>query len=86
MGLLATSCSGPSIATCDEYAAMSESTGLLESRSPEQDEALSTALEAEDFDDGAYNMAIGHTEVVAYCNIYDGVAGQNHDEPITQAL
>lgn len=79
-------CSAQATPTCSEYAEMASDTGLLSTRSSDQTDALKDALDKEGYDDGLSNQLIGHTDVLAYCNIYDGVANQNQDQPITAAL
>lgn len=80
-------CAGAAdIPTCSEYAQMAPDTGLLKPLNGDQQAALKDALRETGYDDSAYNVAIGSSEVLAYCNIYDGVANQNQDQPITNAL
>lgn len=81
-----TACSGASIPTCAEFAGMSPDTGLLSSFTSEQSAAVRAALDATGYDDGAYNQTIARTEILSYCNIYDGVANQNQSSPITEAV
>lgn len=75
-----------SVPTCAEFAAMGDDTGLLTALTDEQTSALKAALDKEGFDDGSYNQTLGKTEVIAYCDIYGGVASANKDQPITEAL
>lgn len=76
---------GETVATCDEYARMGSDTGLFNSANDAQSQALKVSLREAGYDDGALNRTLGHTEVVAYCNIYDGVAGNNKSQPISNA-
>jgi len=79
-------CGSPAIATCNEFAHMAPDTGLFVSLNSDQIRALKVALDAEDYDTGAYNVTIATTEVLAYCNIYDGEANANQYSPISDAL
>lgn len=86
VSLSITGCSATTIPTCSEYAAMADDTGLMSSTSDEQVDALQAALDEEGYETGAYNVSIAATEVVAYCNIYDGVANSNQDQPINNGI
>lgn len=78
-------CGSSSDATCDEFAHMSPDTGLFSSMNSEQSSALKTSLKAAGYDDSALNLALGWSEVIAYCNVYDGVANANNSQPISHA-
>ena len=78
-------CGSAAVATCDQYAAMSSSTGLFSTPTSDQANALKVSLDAAGYDDGALNQSIGHGEVIAYCNIYEGVAGNNGSQLISNA-
>lgn len=86
-GSMLAGCEGLSAApTCQEFANMSEGTGLGASFTDEQNDAVRDALDAEGFDDGAYNLSIAHTEIISYCNIYEGNSGNNQDVSIREAI
>lgn len=74
------------IPTCAEYAAMGPETGIFVEPTSAQLDAMDAALLATGYEDDAYNRAIAHTEIIAYCNIYDGVAGGNETSLITTAV
>ena len=80
-----TGCSEDKIATCDEFAQMASDTGVFVELNSAQTNALKASLRSEGWDDSAYNITIGKTEVIAYCNIYEGRAGQNNSQPISNA-
>lgn len=84
--LFVSACSGPAVVTCEEFAALGDSTGLFVQLNDEQDSALRAALDAEGFDTSARNRQIAQMEVIAFCNIYDGQAGNNPDRLISEAL
>jgi hypothetical protein len=64
---------------------MSPDTGLFSTMSSAQTGALQTSLKEAGYDDSAVNVSIGWGEVIAYCNIYDGIAGANSSSPISNA-
>lgn len=74
------------IPTCREFAQMEPDTGLLVAFNAQQVDAMKAALRAEGFDESAFNQAIAQGEILSYCNIYDGVANNNADQPITLAV
>lgn len=78
-------CGSDSAHTCQDFAAMAPDTGLLVQFTSEQTSALKASLRSTGYDDGAHNQTIGRTEVLSYCNIYDGVANSNQDQPISNA-
>lgn len=85
-GVLAlTACSGTSHPTCSEYAAMSSSTGLLDLPSSQQEDALREYLRHHDRSASVLQLPAAHLEVISFCNIYDGQAGNNGARPITDA-
>lgn len=87
VGAFASGCDSLSAApTCAEFAEMAPDTGLLTSFNAEQKDAVRSALKAEGFETGVYNEAIAQTEIIAYCNIYAGAAGNNKADPITEAI
>ncbi|WP_119698839.1 hypothetical protein [Microbacterium halotolerans] len=89
LGATLTGCAA-SVPTCGEFAAMADDTGLLSSFSDEQTEAMDAALDAAGYENGvvsgAANRALAGTQIVAYCNIYDGVSNQNQSSSITEAF
>ena len=85
IAVVLSACSQVSVPTCSEFAGMHAGTGLLTELTSEQSRALSASLESRGFDGGAYNQAIGKGEVLAYCNIFDGVANANQAQPISNA-
>lgn len=87
VGAFASGCDSLSAApTCAEFAEMAPDTGLLTSFNAEQKDAVRSALKAEGFETGVYNESIAQTEIIAYCNIYAGAAGNNKADPITEAI
>lgn len=79
-------CVGSDIATCAEYAKMADDTGLMSSPNSDQVKALKAALDEAGFADSESNRMLASTRVIAYCNIYGGVASSNQEQPITAAL
>lgn len=65
---------------------MDPETGLLTPFNDDQADAVKDALDKEGFDDGYSNQTLARTEIISYCNIYDGVASSNEDDPITEAI
>ena len=79
-------CSGQRGPTCAEYAGMGPNTGLFVAQTADQKDALKAALKAEGLDTGLVTLTLASAQVLAYCNIVDGVAYQNEDEAIANAL
>ncbi|HZK04988.1 MAG TPA: hypothetical protein VFC82_03975 [Actinomycetaceae bacterium] len=77
---------GDDIPTCREFAEMEPNTGLLVPFNAKQVDAMKAALRVEGFDEGSFNQGIARGEILSYCNIYDGVASNNPDQPITLAV
>lgn len=68
--------------TCAEYAAMSTDTGLMSDVNDKQRAALKGILAKHGKETGEQNVSLAALQVVAYCNIYGGHAGNNDQEPI----
>ena len=49
----------------------------------DQDALLRELLSANDKRDDDQNVLAAHLKIIAYCNIYDGRAGGNEDQPIS---
>ncbi len=71
-----------SVPTCSEYAAMSPDTGLMSNLSDAQGKAITNILSKHNRKDNETNRMIAATQIVAYCNIYGGKAGDHADDPI----
>lgn len=71
-----------SVPTCSEYAAMSSNTGLMSDLSDDQKSAIDNILVKHDRKSDASNEMIAATQIIAYCNIYGGVASSHKDDPI----
>lgn len=70
------------VPTCGEYAAMASNTGLFSDLSEEQRTALKNILVKHNRETTEQNLMIASVQVTAYCNIFDGAAGSNSDDPI----
>lgn len=68
--------------TCSEYAQMDPNTGLMSQTNADQRSAIKDILSKHDKDTGELNIQMAATQIVAYCNIYGGQAGNNKDQPI----
>lgn len=81
-------CGGTSAPTtsCSEYAKMDPDTGLLTAVNADQEAVLKKLLVANDKRDDDQDVLAAHLSVIAYCNIYDGVAGGNSEQPISNAF
>ena len=75
--------SEPPVATCSEYAQLAPDTGLFTQMNDDQDVLLRELLSANDKRDDDQNVLAAHLKIIAYCNIYDGRAGGNEDQPIS---
>lgn len=62
---------------------MSTDTGLFSGPTAEQQNVIRSMLRSGNRDDGATNVSIAFLQIVAYCNIFGGVASSNPDEPIS---
>lgn len=83
---LLTGCSGGSTPTCKEFAGMDPHTGLLGTPSGDQTSAIKSVLKDHDYDTSSLNVSIAYTSIVAYCNIYEGTAGNNQSSSIAGAI
>ena len=84
IALSLTACgSEPPVATCSEYAQLAPDTGLFTQMNDDQDALLRELLSANDKRDDDQNVLAAHLKIIAYCNIYDGRAGGNEDQPIS---
>ena len=86
LALPLTACSSGSIPTCSEFAQMAPDTGLMSDFNSQQEKAVRAALSSGGYETGGINYAIGRTAILAYCNIYGGVANANKDSPISNAI
>ena len=84
IALSLTACgSEPPVATCSEYAQLAPDTGLFTSMNDDQDALLRELLTANGKRNDDQNVLAAHVKIIAYCNIYDGRAGGNEDQPIS---
>lgn len=78
-GLLASCGGGVAVPTCAEYAEMGPETGLFVEATAEQQRVLTELLSDRGYSDDSLNVAMAHTQIIAYCNIYDGASGGKGD-------
>jgi predicted small lipoprotein YifL len=84
IALSLTACgSEPPVATCSEYAQLAPDTGLFTQMNDDQDALLRELLTANGKRNDDQNVLAAHLKIIAYCNIYDGRAGGNEDQPIS---
>lgn len=84
VALSLTACgSEPPITTCSEYAALAPDTGLFTNMNDDQDALLRELLTANGKRNDDQNVLAAHLKIIAYCNIYDGRAGGNENQPIS---
>ena len=84
IALSLTACgSEPPVATCSEYAQLAPDTGLFTEMNDDQDALLRELLTANGKRNDDQNVLAAHLKIIAYCNIYDGRAGGNEDQPIS---
>ena len=67
--------------TCSEFASMGSSTGLGADLTAEQQQTLTDMLEEQHAVEGQEMVAT--VQVMSYCNIVDGQAQANADQPIS---
>lgn len=70
---------GVEVPTCGEYAAMGPQTGLLVDPTTEQQRVLADLLTDRGYPDDSLNVAKVHTQIIAYCNIYNGASVDKAD-------
>jgi SAM-dependent methyltransferase len=68
--------------TCAKFASMDSRTGLLSSPNSEQTSVIKKMLDDHGKDTGAMNVSLAYMQIVAYCNIYDGVSSSNSTQSI----
>lgn len=72
--------------TCRAFAEMAPRTGLDSDLTAEQKEAVKAVLVRRGHDSGSMAQSVTSVRIIAYCNIYGGVSGNNQDQPIDKAL
>ena len=79
-----TGCSGGpgGTTTCQQYAQMSPTTGLMSDLTAGQTTIVRDMLDQHNRQSDLTNVSIAAMQIVAYCNIYGGNAGSNKDQPI----
>jgi hypothetical protein len=79
-----TGCSGGpgGTTTCQQYAQMSPTTGLMSNLTADQTTVVRDMLDQHNRQSDLTNVSIAAIQIVAYCNIYSGNAGSNKDQPI----
>lgn len=71
-----------STTTCQQFAEMSDHTGLGISASDDQTDVIDSMLSAHDKSTDATNEMLAYTRIIAYCNIYEGQSGSNQDKTV----
>ena len=84
IALSLTACgSEPPVPTRSENAQLAPDNRLFTGMKDDQDALLRELLSANDKRDDDQNVLAAHLKIIAYCNIYDGRAGGNEDQPIS---
>lgn len=70
--------------TCQQFAAMSSTTGLFSSPNSQQTKVIDNLLSANKKSTGSRNEQLAYTLILSHCNIYQGHANSNPDDKLQE--